>query len=96
MLVTLFDFFRFPDSPSLWMLIQVNVKVSTLYILNSFVYIFLYIYFFLQHERLGKKSLGDVINGPSLDPSDPFCTDEDAALKALAKKFETKYVSLCI
>ncbi|XP_050716056.1 ubinuclein-1-like isoform X2 [Eriocheir sinensis] len=43
------------------------------------------------HERIGKKSLGDVINGPSLDPSDPFCTDEDAALKALAKKFETKY-----
>ncbi|XP_045138973.1 ubinuclein-1-like isoform X6 [Portunus trituberculatus] len=43
------------------------------------------------HERLGKKNLGDVINGPSLDPSDPFCTDEDAALKALAKKFETKY-----
>lgn len=49
--------------------------------------------FFPQHERIGKKSLGDVINGPSLDPSDPFCTDEDAALKALAKKFETKYVS---
>ncbi|KAK3872090.1 hypothetical protein Pcinc_022811 [Petrolisthes cinctipes] len=43
------------------------------------------------HERLGKKSLGEVINGPSLDPTDPFATDEDAALRALARKLENKY-----
>ncbi|XP_042223460.1 ubinuclein-1-like isoform X3 [Homarus americanus] len=43
------------------------------------------------HERLGKKRLGDVINGPALDPGDPFATDEDAALKALAKQFENRY-----
>lgn len=34
-----------------------------------------------------------MINGPSLDPSDPFANDEDAALKALARKLENKYVS---
>ncbi|XP_068251081.1 ubinuclein-1 isoform X3 [Palaemon carinicauda] len=45
------------------------------------------------HERLGKKRLGDVINGPALDPSDPFAGDEDAALKALAKQMESKYAS---
>ncbi|XP_071534378.1 uncharacterized protein yem isoform X2 [Panulirus ornatus] len=43
------------------------------------------------HERLGKKRLGDVINGPALDPTDPFAADEDAALKALAKQFENRY-----
>ncbi|XP_066981872.1 ubinuclein-1 isoform X1 [Macrobrachium rosenbergii] len=45
------------------------------------------------HERLGKKRLGDVINGPALDPTDPFAADEDAALKALAKQMESKYAS---
>ncbi|XP_069945374.1 ubinuclein-1 isoform X3 [Cherax quadricarinatus] len=43
------------------------------------------------HERLNKRKLGDVINGPPLDPSDPFSTDEDAALKALARQFESRY-----
>ncbi|XP_047498631.1 ubinuclein-1-like isoform X3 [Penaeus chinensis] len=43
------------------------------------------------HDRIGKKNLGDVINGPPLDPSDPFASDEDAALRALAKQFENRY-----
>ncbi|KAK7070973.1 hypothetical protein SK128_014893 [Halocaridina rubra] len=46
-----------------------------------------------HHERLGKKRLGDVINGPSLHPNDPFASDEDAALKALARQMENKYGS---
>lgn len=50
----------------------------------------------LQHERLGKKRLGDVINSPALDPTDPFAGDEDAALKALAKQFENRYVSIIL
>ncbi|XP_069983113.1 ubinuclein-1 isoform X4 [Penaeus vannamei] len=43
------------------------------------------------HDRIGKKNLGDVINGPPLDPSDPFASDEDAALRALARQFENRY-----
>ncbi|XP_063610108.1 ubinuclein-1-like [Penaeus indicus] len=45
----------------------------------------------LGHDRIGKKNLGDVINGPPLDPSDPFASDEDAALRALARQFENRY-----
>lgn len=52
----------------------------------------MFIYF--QHDRIGKKNLGDVINGPPLDPSDPFASDEDAALRALARQFENRYVSI--
>ncbi|XP_042870838.1 ubinuclein-1-like isoform X3 [Penaeus japonicus] len=43
------------------------------------------------NDRIGKKNLGDVINGPPLDPSDPFASDEDAALRALARQFENRY-----
>ena len=61
-------------------------------IFNFFILICLF--FLFQKVRLGKKNLGEVLNGPQREAHDPLAEDEDAALKALAKKFEQKYVSI--
>lgn len=57
----------------------------------SFPYNFLFHFF--QSGRLGNNCLGDVINGPPREKGDPYASDEDEALKALARSFEKKYVS---
>ena len=49
-----------------------------------------------QKTKLGKRSLGEVLGGPVRDADDPLADDEDAALKALAMKFEQKYVSTLV
>jgi len=44
-----------------------------------------------QDAKSGNKPLGNVINTPMLDPTDPFARDEDEALKLLATQLEKKY-----
>jgi len=44
-----------------------------------------------QGAKSGHNPLGNVINTPMLDASDPFARDEDEALKLLAKQMEAKY-----
>merc|ERR1711915_149713 len=44
-----------------------------------------------QDGKSGNKPLGNVINTPMLDPTDPFARDEDEALKLLAQQMEKKY-----
>ncbi|CAL4063671.1 unnamed protein product, partial [Meganyctiphanes norvegica] len=49
-----------------------------------------------QDAKSKHKPLGNVINTPQLDPTDPFARDEDEALKLLAQQLERKYVSYSI